>query len=238
MASLPQTVMNAVEKALLTRADVAAVTELGARFRLIELEGSELRGAKWKPGDKIQVRLGTITFRTYTPVSWDRLNGRLSLLVYLGADGPGMQWARELRAGESCTFRGPSRAVNLPAGDGPIVFFGDETAIGTAAAIRAARPGAADRFVIEVSAATEVVAALGHFGLTDAIIVQRGPERARVAARAVASARTETDAVRVLLTGRVKSMRKLSTSLVAGGGASLRQLRSKPYWMDGIPGLD
>lgn len=238
MASLPGTIISTVEKAILSSAHIARVAPLGEGFRQIELEGDQLRDAKWRPGDKIQVRVGTFSFRTYTPVAWDAANGRLSLLVHLGAEGPGTRWAAAAKPGDQCAFHGPSRALRLPAGDEPVVLFGDETSIGTAAAIRAERPHAGDRFVFEVSDETQVAAALGHFGLADAVVIAKGPGHARAAARAVTNARAENGADRVLLTGRVKSMRKLGTSLVTNRSASLFQLRSKPYWMDGIPGLD
>lgn len=175
MAGFTGSVMNVVDRALLTRANVSAARRLGEKFRLIELEGPELRGAKWKPGDKIQVRVGTLTVRTYTPVFWDRMTGRMSLLVYLHGNGPGSEWAESARAGMPCAFWGPSRAVDLSAVDGPVVLFGDETSIGTFAALKAVRPGAGDRFIAEVSSAGDVRQALDHFGLPGVIRWRKGP---------------------------------------------------------------
>ncbi len=237
MPSIQDRLLKAADKAFLTRATVSAVRELGEKFRLIELEGPELRGVKWKPGDKIQVRVAALAMRTYTPVVWDAMNGRMSVLAYLHGNGPGSEWAAAMKTGMSCAFWGPSRAVNVPATDGPIVLFGDETSIGTAAALRGARAGRDDRFIFEVSSVDATRMVLESLGLPGAVLVEKGQERTENAVRAVAAADGEIGATRIWLTGRVKSMRRLSASLVMSG-VSLFSLRSKPYWMEGIPGLD
>jgi NADPH-dependent ferric siderophore reductase len=80
-----------------------------------------LRNVVWSAGDKIQVQLGGWTQRTYTPLDWDADAGRTRILNYLHADGPGTQWARA--------------ALRLAQPQPPLIFLGDETSVGLAAAL-------------------------------------------------------------------------------------------------------
>lgn len=102
----------------------------------IELEGPDLQGARWHPGDKLQLRLGRgLQTRTYTPLYWDAAQGRTAILAHALAAGPGSEWVRRVSPGEQVAVFGPHRSIDLsdwPAAQG--VLVGDETAMGLAAA--------------------------------------------------------------------------------------------------------
>lgn len=87
----------ALGRFLFREATVTRITPLGARFRLVDLEGAALREVKWTPGDKVQVFLDGVGFRTYTPMTWDAVAGTTRFLVYVhDAAYPGAGWGRAL----------------------------------------------------------------------------------------------------------------------------------------------
>lgn len=99
-AATPGRVTRALLRWMMRPARVAAVKTLSPRFRLIDLEGDDLKGVTWLPGHKVQVSIGSgLSSRTYTPMSWDADAGRTRLLAFVHGDGPGSRWAASLLEG-------------------------------------------------------------------------------------------------------------------------------------------
>ena len=138
------------------KARVSQVETWSDHFRMIELQGEALREVAWAAGQKIQIPVdGMRVARTYTPMAWDTARGLTRFLVYRHGDAPGSDWARTLKPGADCHVIGPRRSMELPNGRHPLVLFGDETAIGLAAAIRAAQPTRRLEVFLEVGDAEE-----------------------------------------------------------------------------------
>lgn len=221
----------------------AAVREVralgGDAFRLITLEGGELRGVRWAPGSKVQIHVGGWAQRTYTPLSWDSAHGSLQLLAYLHGAGPGTQRMRALAPGEACTVFGPRGSIDLGALERPAVIFGDETSIGLAHALRYTQGGAsAASIVLEVTSRAEVEPVLEALDLAGATLFERAPGDAHLEAVAAAVAeRVGKGARSIALSGKAQSIQAVNKA-VRAAGLSSRQIRTKAYWAPGKAGLD
>lgn len=241
MSLIAKVLGNVLEKTLMHSAKVTAVSKLG-RFRLIELQGEGFKNLKWSPGDKLRVKLGDLVLRTYTPLSWDPGRGTTRILSWLPGRGPGTAWAAQTRKGDVFPFKGPKESLDLSqAATGPVVFFGDETSLGAAAALRALRPGDGSvKFVFELDDPADAAAALAAVGLEDAVAVARPRVGGHlVAARdaIVAIAQEWNGEGRVFLVGNQASVKELRGMLGAALGKNVNYT-VKVYWREGKAGLD
>ncbi|WP_243401381.1 hypothetical protein [Leptospira harrisiae] len=53
----------------LTQTKVSKIEQLTEGFFLVEMTGTKLKETKWIPGSKVQVDVGNLIYRTYTPIS-------------------------------------------------------------------------------------------------------------------------------------------------------------------------
>ena len=222
-----------VQKLFTRRAHVVDIVDIGSAFRIITLGGDGLRHVAWTPGDKVQVQLGGWVQRTYTPIDWDPIAGRTRILVYLHADGPGTQWARMVRKGDDCILFGPRKSLQpAPAS---VIVFGDETALGLAAALH----GPATHVLLEVSSLEQALPVLGHLGLDSAHACARVDGDAHlVELETRLSALLMTDpGAEIVLAGRAGAIQHMTRFLRQTEVGSGRR-QSKAYWAPGKKGLD
>jgi ferric-chelate reductase (NADPH) len=221
---------------VLTATTVTEIQELTGRFRLIELESEGLRKGRFRPGDKLQIRVAPWKLRTYTPLHWDYTLGRTQLLAFVHADGPGTTWASSLAVGARVDVLGPRSSLPLSDLGDRATLFGDETSVGVAAVLRASRPGA--RTVLESSFPAETEDALAGLGVDDAVVIPRATgdahlvevrDRLRRAAR-------EPGPPQLVLTGRAQSIQAVRALLDPPSRRSVA--RTKAYWAVGKAGLD
>jgi NADPH-dependent ferric siderophore reductase len=241
MSVLSKTLGAVLEKTLMAPAKIVSVKALG-RFRLIELRGEGLKKSGWEPGDKLRVKLGDLDLRTYTPTAWDDAKGVTKLLAWLPGRGPGSAWANAAKAGESFHFKGPKESLKLSkAAEGPVVFFGDETAVGAAAALRGLRPGDRSvRFFFELSDPAGAGAALSAVGLEDAVVVKReddGSHLKPLRRKIVECVEAWTEEGRVFLVGNQESLKELKSGIGKKVGDKAK-VKTKVYWREGKKGLD
>jgi ferric-chelate reductase (NADPH) len=229
---------SAVQKLFMRRAQVDAVDDLNAQFRMITLAGEGLKGVDWTPGDKIQIQLGSWRNRTYTPLQWDPIEGRTRVLVYLHADGPGTVWAREVRAGDLCLLFGPRKSIDLRRLEPPAVLFGDETSIGLAAALQATGDTHGIELLFEFSSPHESVQVIDALGLSKAHHCVRSDDGlAADLERRLLSLVDAHHPVRFAITGKSTSIQQVR-QLLRARGFSAAQFQSKAYWAPGKTGLD
>ena len=221
---------------ILTPTTVTEIQELTGRFRLIELEGEGLRKGRFRPGDKLQIRVAPWKLRTYTPLHWDYTLGRTQLLAFVHAAGPGTTWATSLAVGTRVDVLGPRASIPLSDLGDRAVLFGDETSVGVAAVLRASRPGA--EALLESSFPGETEQVLASLGLDDAVVIPRTSgdahlveirDRLRRAAR-------EPGPPALVLTGRAQSIQAVRALLDPPSRRSVA--RTKAYWAVGKAGLD
>ena len=230
---------SAMLKLFTRNARVLGIEDIGDTFRIVTLGGVALRNAKWTPGDKIQIQFGGWVQRTYTPIDWDANNGRLRLLVYLHADGPGTQWGRALRKGDECIVFGPRKSVDLTRLDTCAVVFGDETAIGLAAALRGAVQPAQLNLFLEVSSPADTQAVMARFGLDNAHLGARAENDAHLAVleEKMLAVLQAQPAAHIVLSGKASSIQRVGKALKRLGIGAGR-FQNKAYWATGKAGLD
>ena len=103
----PSRLSRAFVRMFMRHATASACETIGDNFRLITLEGPALAGVAWTPGQKIQIAMGSaFVTRTYTPIEWDAVAGRISILGYDHGDGPGSAWVGEVQIWSSATSSG------------------------------------------------------------------------------------------------------------------------------------
>lgn len=172
---------SAFRRLVSSRAKVHKVERVGETFRLVTLVGEELQGRRWCPGDMIQLGFTGFQGRAYTPLSFDPSEGALSFMGQVHGDGVASEWLGSASAGGEVSFVGPRRSgLNLVDAPRPLFFFGDETSVGTAAALLAGADRAGDiTLSLEVSAEAEldVRAVLERLELTPHVaLFTRKPE--------------------------------------------------------------
>lgn len=237
-AAAPDRVGGLLLRWLGKAASVRRVEPWSDSFRLIELEGTDLQQVAWKPGQRIQVPLaGMRLSRTYTPIDWDAAAGRTRFLAFLHGQAPGTDWARMLAPGAGLQLIGPRRSIEQPAGTSPALLFGDETAMGLAAALRASQPGRRWEVLLEagdVAACRSVVQALG---LDDAWLLARRPDESHlVAVETQMALHAGTDA-HFVLAGRAPAVQRLQRAL-RRMNVKFSRVQTKAYWAPGKTGLD
>jgi NADPH-dependent ferric siderophore reductase len=127
------------------------------------------------------------------------------------------------------------------AAEGPVVFFGDETAVGAAAALRAMRPdGHAVRFLFELEDPEGATAALSLVGLENAVTIRKGPGQGHLKAirkQIVEWVGEWAEEGRIFLVGNQESLKELKSALEKKLGDKAK-IKTKVYWREGKKGLD
>ena len=108
---------QAVLKLLAHETRVDAVHALSPHFRLVSLRGESLRRAAHVPGDKVQVRVGGMAFRTFTPFRLGEGEDALELLAFERGNAPAARWLASVAPGDRCHVLGPRRSMDLAAID-------------------------------------------------------------------------------------------------------------------------
>lgn len=205
---------------------------VGPGLRLITLQGPQLRGLRWQPGDKLQIRVDQgLTTRAFTPTGWDERGGRTQLLVHSLSWGPGSVWARKVDHGDRVDFIGPRRSLDLAALDpADTVLVGDETSVALAASWRPAL------CVLEVINGQSAQAMLEALAL-DAVAVERRDGGQHLDDMVAAMLEQAGPQTRFVLTGRERTIGSLLQSL-RRAGVSPRRILAKSFWSEQRTGMD
>jgi len=239
----PGLIGQAVLRLMTLETRVDAVHALSPRFRLVSLRGEALRRVAHAPGDKVQVRVGGMAFRTFTPFRLGEGGDSLALLGWLHGSGPAARWLGGVAPGDRCQLLGPRRSMDLAAIDRSTVFIGDETSLGLALALCGTPLGGLDtHFIFEVDDAAEVRAVLeitGRGMLQHAWLVQRRAHGAHLSEVEATLARyAGADSYRqYVLSGQAPTIQRLQRGLRAAG-AKPSQMLVKAYWSPGKVALD
>lgn len=222
---------------LMRRARVVSSEALVDRFSLVTLEGPELAGAAWTPGQKIQVAMGSaFVARTYTPMAWEPA-GRASFLGYAHGDGPGADWLRSLVPGVECDIFGPRASLDVESCFGPLAVFGDETSMGLAYALAMQDPARSVACAFEVFDLDAAAQVADRLGLSRAALFRRRGDDAHLETMTDALASLAGLGASFVLTGRATAIQRVRHGLKARGVVPSRLL-AKAYWAPGKTGLD
>jgi len=226
---------------LFVRAEVAGLSQVTPRMRLIRLAGTGLRGLAWTSGQQVRVRVrdprGKAALRTYSV--WSYQGDEIDLCVLDHGDGPGAGWARSLRKGDEVLLRKPEGTFVAVESAPYHLFAGEETAsVAFGAMLRALPAGARVYGAVEVA------------GQDDRLPLPRAAElcwRFRGDAPAASSAGL-VSAVRDLdlpaepglayLAGEARTCQAVRAHLVSERGWPRRSVLVKPFWAPGKRGLE
>lgn len=236
----PSRLANAITRLVTRSATLSESRLLDERFRLVTLSGESLRGVRWTPGQKVQVAVGGWAYRTFTPLSWDAVNGSTQLLLFLHGQAPAAAWGRALNVGDSCALFGPRASLDLDALERPALLFGDETSFALAHAMRFTARGADGvRVVLEVTSKSVAEGVLGHLGIADAELIERRPDDSHLSeVEELAVNHLQARSIKsCALSGKASSIQRLNKRL-RSLGLSSRQVRTRAYWAPGKVGLD
>lgn len=234
---------SALLKVMAHEARVSAVHALSPRFRLVSLRGEALRRVAHVPGDKVQVRVAGMAFRTFTPFRLGEGDDALELLGFVRDAAPAGDWLGAVAPGDRCHMLGPRRSVDLAAIDRSTVFVGDETSLGLALALCGTPLGGLDtHFIFEVADAVEVrgvLEAMGRGMLRHASLVERRPDGSHLQEVEASLKRyAGADSFRqYVLSGRSLTLQRLQRVLKAAG-ARPSQILAKAHWAPGRIALD
>jgi ferric-chelate reductase (NADPH) len=239
MASIGKTLGDSLKKLIFREVQVTGLQDLSAGFRRLDLSGESLLGARYAPGDKVQLALEGGP-RTYSPFAWDGVRGAMSLLLYRHGDTPSVRWANAVAEGEQLYVFGPRSSLGLGSSSGPMVLFGDETSFGVARALLESRGSASELgFVFEGSNRSESSSVLDALQLTGAALIERREDERHLTEveEQLRAALTLNPESRLVLTGKAQSIQALRKSLKARPVAHAGQI-VKAYWSPGKRGLD
>jgi NADPH-dependent ferric siderophore reductase len=234
----PGRLSRAVARLWMKSATVTANERLADRFHLITLEGHALEDVTWRPGQKVQIAMGSaFVTRTYTPIEWNASAGRLCILGYSHGDGPGSAWVRTASPGDACNIFGPRASLDVSGRSEALVIVGDETSIGLAYAVArqdATRLVTSCFEVEDAAAAQQVAESLDLKGVT---LVARRADDAHIAALGASLSDAVVAGSAFVLTGKAATIQTLRQSLRQRSVQTTR-LFTKAYWTPGKTGLD
>lgn len=239
MSPLPQFVTSAVTKMLFRSAVVSEVVPLSGHFRLIQLESEELKDIAWVAGQKIQIHLGDLMCRTYTPIEWNRVEGRTRFVAFLHGNGPGSEWASSVKPGKSCQFIGPRSSLDLTANKGQTIFFGDETSIGAAVAHQRNSSYTEWTYLLEVSSLPESQEVIERLGLKDTKLIAKVPGARHLfeVERLMMEENMAAPTSHWIFTGNAQSIQEVK-KVLRNRRIALATASTKAYWAYGKTGLD
>jgi len=241
MSKIKKTLLGLLGDKILEPAQVKSVEVVSEHFRLITLESPAFRQSLWKPGEKIQINTGEWNVRTYTPLSIDNGKGRLKILAFIHGNGPGSQWASQVKSCDTCQFLGPRSSLNLSENPQSLFLFGDETSLAVAATFKEHLGNQAYyHFMFEVSDAVECGTVCERLGILEySTFITKTPEGSHLAVvcREIQSATRTARPTQLVLTGNAKSIQTLRTQLREEGAPPL-PMKAKAYWALGKEGID
>lgn len=230
--------IKSVFSIFLTQTKISKIQQLTKDLVLIEMTGPKLKEAKWIPGSKVQVDVGNLTYRTYTPISVDKNEGKLSFLAYKRNDGPASTWIHSLKVGDPCEVFGPRESLDFSNMEEDAILFGDETSIGIAKVLQNSVKKKSHTF-LELTSAEAGKEVLGQLGLTGARMIERSSDGSHLQtiAKEMFELISEIPEAKIFLTGRASSIQQVRTYL-KNSGIPTNRLKVRAYWADGKKGLD
>lgn len=236
MTGLAERLADLASGAMLDNARVTGCSRLSPEFVRLKLSAEAFRKATWVPGAKLQFRprRGSMSLRTYTPISWDAARGVTELIAYTHGTGPAAHWFERVTEGQTCEVFGPRRSIDLRETTGPVLFIGDESSVALACALQTVANDV--EYVFEAREPAGLTAVLASLMITERVVV-------------VAKS---TDCTDLLRQARHDAMQTPYSLIVTGDAATVnavrrdsrgwerkpRQVKGKAYWAEGRTGLD
>ena len=240
MSGLSSFLSSAVEKFLFRPTTVTESEVIGSHFRLIRMQGEAFKGVRWTPGQAVQIYLGNLTKRAYTPMDLDPEAGSARFLFYLHGGGPGSAWAATLETGDICQVMRPKDSLDFMAFKEPVLFFGDETSLAAGQALhRCVKNVLRTRFLLEVTSPQDVEIVAAKLGLENIALFERqhdGSHLEKIVTRLVEDA-SVLGSPQWVFTGQARSIQSIRKRL-REAGVEPSKSKVKAYWSPGKTGMD
>ncbi|PJZ43681.1 SIP domain-containing protein [Leptospira brenneri] len=231
-------ILKSVFSVFLTQTKISKIERLTNDFVLIEITGRKLKESKWIPGGKVQVDVGNFTYRTFTPISVDRGEGKLSFICYQHHNGPASKWINDLKVGDPCEVFGPRDSLDFSNMEGDAILFGDETSFGIAKVLQNKVEKKSHLF-FELTSTDTGKKALDSLGVTGQRMIERSPDGSHLQklSQEIVDRLSQIPDAKVFLTGRASSIQQVRNNL-KNSGIPTNKLKVRAYWADGKVGLD
>ncbi|MDF3821321.1 FAD-binding oxidoreductase [Leptospira sp. 96542] len=222
----------------LTTTQITKIEKISEHFVLIEMTGTKLKESNWLPGGKIQVDVGDLTYRTYTPIDVNKNEGKLSMICYKRSDGKASIWINALKVGDPCEVFGPRESFDFSGIEGDAVLFGDETSFGIAKVLQN-KVGNQSHLFFELTSAETGKNTLEQLGISWQNITQRSPNDVHLQkmAESILDSISKFPEANIFLTGRAKSIQQIRTYL-KNSNVPTNKFKVRAYWAEGKIGLD
>lgn len=86
--------------------------------------------SKWRSCQHLKFETAKSHYRDYTLAHWDEAGKRAILLIDVGHEGAGSNWAKQLRPGQNLLYAGPGGGFHQPTAATHLICIGDASAIG------------------------------------------------------------------------------------------------------------
>jgi ferric-chelate reductase (NADPH) len=228
-------IIGAVERVATYPVELCEACDFSGRFRHLVFAAKRLRSISWIPGQKVDVQLGTLSYRAYTPMVVDKLSGRLELLVYTHGLGPAARMLAELELRAQVRMFGPRSSTYLTGFVPSVRAFGDETSVALLAAQRTVDSKFSGKgCFLESDAPEPLQAVLAYLGLHDTTIVQRKADgtHLNLVADCLRESLLRVPDQKILLTGRAISIQTVQRAL-RSAASTKGQIIARAFWADG-----
>ena len=226
------------------RAGTVTAAEMAARtLKKIRLEGADLVGLEWHPGQQVRVPVrgdgDDLTLRTYSIWDYDAEKGVMDLVVMLHGNGPGSAWAEGLAAGDEAVVFGPQGSFVLNPRAQWHLFVGDETgSVALQAMLRAVPAGQVAMAVFEGDRPEDALPPLGEDDPTEWVFREGGaPGAGSAMCRRLAELEFPEGPGCAYLAGEMSASLGMRDFLLKERGWKRMNIRCKTFWAKGKAGL-
>ncbi|MCG2614124.1 siderophore-interacting protein [Terrimonas sp. NA20] len=240
MPTLPKWMNDAVEGLLKSQFRQVVATQIedfSSSVRKVRLLG-DFRGVISEPGYAVGFRVNERAFRNYTPFLFDAEQGVCDILFHLHGNGPGSEFAGQLKEGDELRIIIPRGRTVYRKHLSHHVMIGDETALGLALSLRneasAKQHSSITIFEVDDSSVMAELQLYGHV-LQKSGLNKAGRIRQRILQQQEDTGVSLAD-TGFYLAGNADTMR-IARSELKQLNVPSRNIFSQAYWAEGKTGL-
>ncbi len=235
---MPKWIGDAMETLMASKflaLNVTAADYLSPRVKRLRLEG-DLGAAEYFPGYAVSFRVSNMDYRDYTPLYFDRVNGICDVVVHLHGNGPGSNFADQLQPGDRVKMVIPRGKKMYRPDVSRHFFFGDETSLGTAVALKRAAEENNQPYWGALELEEENYTVPGLLGLDAALADKRSGYKETALESAVDKFLVQGSDAAFYLTGNAYSI-QVFRKILKDRGVKNSQMVTQAYWSPGKRGL-
>lgn len=240
MPTLPKWMNDAMEGLLKSQFRSVVVTHIEDHFsstRKIRLQG-DFNGLSFEPGYAVAFRVSETGYRNYTPCGFDTEQGTCEIIFHIHGNGPGSDWARDLKEGDALRMLIPRGRTVYRSHVSHHVIIGDETTLGLALSIHnkanQQKQSCNSIFELDEPAALEDLQLYGHVTGKE-LLNKAGRIRQRIFQQQE-DAGMSLDKTAFYVAGNADTMKMVRAELKQMN-VPPKNIFSQAYWAEGRTGL-